>query len=64
MRSAARTIGVAIFLLVALPAFGDDFVACWSDFVTDPISGAEEPVTRCRIAGGGVVDYGSDSSVP
>lgn len=64
MRRATRTIVVAIFLLIALPAIGEDFVACWSDFVTDPISGAEEPVTRCRIAGGGVVDYGSDASVP
>jgi hypothetical protein len=30
----------------------------------DPISGVEEPVTRCRLAGGEVVDYAGDNQVP
>jgi hypothetical protein len=30
----------------------------------DPWSGQERTVTRCRISGGDVVDYASDSSVP
>lgn len=41
-----------------------EFSSCWTDIVTDPFTGSETPVTRCRIVGGDTVDYASDSDVP
>lgn len=64
LRSAIRTAFIAILLVAAVPAGAEDFVSCWRDILKDPLTSVETPVTRCRIAGGGVVDYGSDSSVP
>jgi hypothetical protein len=49
---------------LTIPANAEDFVSCWREIHRDPLTNVETPITRCRIAGGGVVDYGSDSSVP
>ncbi len=50
--------------LVAAPAIAEEFSACWTVIVTDPWTGQVQPITRCRIAGGEVVDYASDRDVP
>lgn len=47
-----------------LPAHGEDFSACWVATEVDSLLGRERQITRCRIAGGDVVDYASDTSVP
>jgi hypothetical protein len=62
--NATRALVVAAFLVVAAPASGEDFTSCWTTTVVDPFTLEARPVTRCRIAGGDVVDYGSDSAVP
>jgi hypothetical protein len=49
---------------VPLPSLASEFAACWTTTVTNPFSGLDTPVTRCRISGGDTVDYGSDSDVP
>jgi hypothetical protein len=41
----------------------EEFAACWVSVGRDAY-GRPIQVTRCRIAGGDVVDYGSDDSVP
>ena len=50
-------------MLAALPAWAPDFSACWVVTVTDQF-GRPTQITRCRIAGGDVVDYADDDSVP
>ncbi len=64
-----RTIGVSLIsllslLLVVSPAGAEEFSSCWVSTVMDPLLGREITVTRCRIAGGEVADYASDSAVP
>ena len=58
--------GCVIALSVLFPshALADEFTACWVSVETDPWSGQERTTTRCRIAGGDVVDYADDSSIP
>jgi hypothetical protein len=51
-------------MALAAPVGADAFSACWVAIEIDPVLGRERTVTRCRISGGDVVDYASDSSVP
>ena len=62
LRSRVGAIVVAIWLL-ALPAAAESFSACWVTTEMDRY-GFEQQITRCRLAGGDIVDYASDSSVP
>ena len=63
MRGAVRALVVIVLLLIPSVAHGEDFQSCWVAEVVDPF-GQSETVTRCRISGGDVVDYSSDSAVP
>ena len=54
-------IAFLLFLLSSMQ--GSDSYTCWSDSAIDPVSGAVESVTRCRVAGH-IVDYGSEGQVP
>jgi hypothetical protein len=49
---------------LATPTWADDFASCWITTIVNPWTGSPVPVTRCRIAGGEVVDYASDADVP
>lgn len=60
----ATGISLLIILSLASPANAADFSACWVVSEFDYWSGQPQQITRCRIAGGGIVDYASDSSVP
>ncbi len=53
-----------LVLLVAVPATAGEYVACWVDTEIDPVTLRQRPITRCRLAGGELVDYASDLSVP
>ncbi|MEX1038250.1 MAG: hypothetical protein WDZ96_05300, partial [Acidimicrobiia bacterium] len=64
MRRTIRTIVLIALFLVPAHAAADDYVACWIDEVVDPLSGRIQPVTRCRLAGGDIVDYAGDNQVP
>lgn len=46
------------------PVFAGEFSSCWVTVEVHPIYGTERKITRCRIAGGDTVDYGSDTDVP
>jgi hypothetical protein len=48
---------------LALPAQAEVFSSCWVAQEVDRF-GFTQTVTRCRISGGDVVDYASDTSVP
>ena len=50
-------------MLLALPAAAESFSACWVATELDRY-GLEQQITRCRISGGDIVDYASDSTVP
>lgn len=50
-------------LAVPATAAAETFSACWVTKELDPF-GRPSSITRCRIAGGSVVDYASDSDVP
>lgn len=63
-RSARLTVVFFVLFAAALPVQSAEFVSCWVEVTPIPGVGAEKQVTRCRIAGGGVVDYASDTSVP
>ncbi len=60
-----RAIGalVLVGLLIPLRGSAEDFASCWVSTVRDAF-GRPIQVTRCRVSGGDVVDYGSDASVP
>lgn len=61
------SVGTALVAAVcAVPgiARAAEFSACWVTTVVSPITFVERQITRCRIAGGDVVDYASDSGVP
>jgi hypothetical protein len=49
--------------MVATAAEAEDFSSCWVSTEIDAF-GRRSQITRCRIAGGEVVDYASDRSVP
>ena len=55
---------VAITLLFAPQADATTFSSCWVASVFDPFLGIDQTITRCRISGGNIVDYASDSAVP
>lgn len=54
----------ACLILIPGLARASEYIACWVE--SEPISGvgAERTVTRCRLAGGEIVDYASDTSIP
>ena len=59
-------VGIALLLTLLVPALnasGSEFVACWTATEQDAY-GYSQQATRCRLAGGSVVDYASDSAVP
>lgn len=64
MRIAVRALVVALLLVPAIAAAAEEFSACWVATVWNETTLRETTITRCRIAGGEVVDYGSDLSVP
>ena len=47
-----------------IAASAEEFRACWVTDVLNEQTFVYETITRCRISGGNVVDYSSDSSVP
>jgi hypothetical protein len=62
-------VGVTATLVIvvagcALPALAQTFTACWVTTERNPVTLTVEQVTRCRIAGGEVIDYADDASVP
>ena len=64
MRSTIGIILVVVMSFTALPAQAESFSACWVTTRTNPFTGEQDQVTRCRISGGSIVDYASDSAVP
>ena len=64
MRRQSGTLVVVIVLALAVPVLADDFASCWVETATNPVTLVVDQVTRCRIAGGEVVDYANDDSVP
>ena len=64
LRGAARALVLVIILLVPLTAHGEVFSACWVTSVWNDTTLTFDQVTRCRITGGDVIDYASDSAVP
>lgn len=56
--------GWLISFLATPAALAADFTACWTATEYDPVRLRDIPITRCRIAGGSTVDYGSDTDVP
>lgn len=61
-----RSIGTALVIILLVPAIsasGDEFIACWTVEEVDSF-GIRQTITRCRIAGGEIVDYASDAAVP
>ena len=63
LRRHSGTLVVIIVLALAIPALAEDFASCWVTTQTDAL-GRTEHITRCRIAGGDVVNYANDDSVP
>lgn len=62
-----RTLGafvVVLLLVQTVSAVAEEFSSCWVTEEVDPWSGHIQRITRCRIAGGDIVDYASDDSVP
>ena len=55
---------IVIGLLIALPAFGTEFLSYWVVAEFNPVTLRYDNITRCRIAGGETVDYASDNAVP
>jgi hypothetical protein len=64
LRRTIRAFVLTAFLLLSIAVSADEYVACWVDEVTDPLTGRLQPVTRCRLSGGEIVDYAGDSQVP
>jgi hypothetical protein len=49
---------------LAEPVLAAPVAACWVTTWKNPVTLAEEQITRCRLAGGDLVDYTDDDSVP
>ena len=64
MRRRVALLTTVLLSLLATPTWADDFASCWITTIVNPWTGSPVPVTRCRIAGGDVVDYASDADVP
>jgi len=54
---------LVILGLLQSSAVAEDYSACWVETIKDRF-GRDVQITRCRIAGGDIVDYASDDSVP
>lgn len=63
MRIAVGALGL-VLLVGAQAAQAAEFSSCWVTTVRSPITLVERQVTRCRIAGGSVINFASDDSVP
>lgn len=63
LRNAARILVVVVLIGVATPAGAQEYSACWTATDEDRY-GFDQTITRCRLAGGSVVDYAGDRSVP
>jgi hypothetical protein len=63
LRRSLIALTIALTVLPIATAIADVFSACWVTRTVDRY-GLLQTVTRCRIAGGDVVDYASDSAVP
>lgn len=64
MRIGPGTALIVLLLGLAPRALAEEFAACWVSTITNPVTLTTDQVTRCRVSGGDVVDYGSDASVP
>jgi hypothetical protein len=64
LRIVVGTAFVGLILTVSVTAQAEEFASCWVSTVVSPVTHAERTITRCRIAGGDVVDYANDDSVP
>lgn len=64
LRNAVAAAAVVALLTPAVPAEAEVFSACWVVRVEDPFLGLDRTITRCRIAGGEIVNYASDDVVP
>ena len=64
MRVSTATLALALLLANPLPANAETFSSCWVTTVVNPVTLQPDQVTRCRISGGSIVDYASDSAVP
>ena len=64
MRRIIGAVALATVLGTATSAQAEEFSACWVTTVFNPATFLNDQVTRCRIAGGDIVDYASDDSVP
>ncbi len=64
LRVATVTAVLIGLFAVGQPGMAAPFSACWVTTRTNPITLTVDQVTRCRIAGGDVVDYAGDNSVP
>ena len=64
LRLAVAALAIVLALVPARSAQAQEFVACWVTTVLSPITFVNRQVTRCRISGGSIVDYASDSAVP
>ena len=54
---------VGMLLVPSIRAEAQEFSSCWVVKDLD-FFGRPRTVTRCRISGGSIVDYASDSAVP
>jgi hypothetical protein len=64
LRVAVVATAVLALVIPAAIADADEVRSCWVAEVINPDTGFPETITRCRIAGGSTVDYGSDTDVP
>lgn len=57
-------IAVVALMVPTVPVFAREYIACWRELVFDPLAMRDVPVTRCRLAGGEIVEFASDNDVP
>jgi len=63
LRSSFGLVVLGALMALALEAGAETLESCWVTSETDRY-GIPQTVTRCRISGGSIVDYASDSAVP
>lgn len=63
MRRAVGTAVLAALLAIPLIASGEEFSACWVTTNWNEATLTQDQVTRCRISGGAIVDYDSDTAI-
>lgn len=64
LRFTLVAIAVTLALAHAQPAHAAEFAACWVTTVRSPVTHVERQITRCRISGGSIIDYASETAVP